>query len=120
MKTAPRTALRIGLRCVGWCALAYVGLYVANSAAGGYSRSLLVDSNRPAYYRYPLQGPDAIMWEPYVGRWSGRRRDVFGYFFAPLIELDRAIAHPSRYESDPDFESWLKEEYPALRHPLDG
>jgi hypothetical protein len=100
--------------------LAYVGSYCINSAAGGYSRILLVDpARRVRLEPYPIYYANAVMWEPYWGRWSGRYRTDLGYFYSPLIELDRRFVHPSKYMEDPDWEEWFKAVYEKNQHPTD-
>lgn len=96
----------------------YVLAYALNSAAGGYSRHYLVNPQRMnRWYHGLLVDPDAIMWEPHFGRWSGRRRDDLGYFFAPLIELDRLYWHPTYYRDESGFEDWFTKDYPTRKHP---
>lgn len=96
---------------------AYIAVYCVNSAAGGYPR---------VEWRYPNGGviwnvisePYVFRWEPYLGRWSENRRDILGYLFAPLIELDRRCVHRSRHREEADFEYWYENSYPRLKHPV--
>ena len=85
--------------------LTYIGSYVALSAAGGYRAS---QSGR-LRYSFGFSVTDVYHWQPAVGRWepfrdiSGRdttRGDPLGYFYSPLIRLDRKWRHPSRYVFD--------------------
>lgn len=93
-----RKRLIIGLLIV----LSYLGTYVALSAAGEYWPS---HSGRLRYW-FGLAVTDRALWQP-KGMSLARRLDVngesktdgnlLGYFFCPLILVDRAYWHPTIY-----------------------
>jgi hypothetical protein len=86
-------------------AVAYVGSYVALSAAGDYRPS---QSGKLRYFG-GLSVTDCDHWQPKFMWWepfrdvSGKdasRGDILGYFYSPLIRVDRAWRHPSHYLSE--------------------
>ena len=93
-----RKWLMIGLFIV----LSYVGIYTALSAAGEYRPS---HSGKLRYW-FGLAVTDRALWQP-KGMYLAQRVDVsgqsktdgnlLGYFFCPLILLDRAYCHPTIY-----------------------
>ena len=104
---------------------AYVILYVLNSLMGGYWLGAAWDRPRN-------DGPSTrermntagVMWQPQfghnvVGKFGDT--DFLGYFFAPLIAIDRAWVHRTHLIADSDFASWsqsvpLTEVHPKQRH----
>ena len=102
----PRRRKRVLVRVAIAASLlvAYVGSYVALSAAGEYRVS--------ATGKLRIAGmavPDVDHWQPAFAEWepfrdvSGNdtsRGDLLGHLYAPLIRIDRAWRHPSRYLSD--------------------
>ena len=97
-----RKLLKVWLVIVTCVVLAYVGSYVALSGAGDYRAS---QTGRIRYFGglsvtdvYHWQ-PCFMCWEPFrkVGGNDTSRGDVLGYFYSPLIRIDRAWRHPSRY-----------------------
>lgn len=66
----------------------YVAAYIPNSLLGGYWMEYAFDFRG---------GPTMFYWQPAIGfraPWY-RRTTVLGYAFAPLIEIDRRIFHPT-------------------------
>lgn len=84
----------------GLVLLAYLGSYVAVSSAGGYDFS---QSGRMRYgfglsvSDVSIWHPAGVWWEPYVDvRGNGTSRGtILGYFYSPLIRLDRRYVHPT-------------------------
>jgi hypothetical protein len=85
--------------------LAYVGSYVALSAAGDYRAS----QTGKLRYSGGLSVTDVDHWQPHFMWWEpfhdvyGKdtsRGDLLGYFYSPLIRVDRAWRHPSKYVSE--------------------
>lgn len=82
--------------------LVYVGSYVALSVAGDYRAS---QTGKLRYFG-GLSVTDVYHWQPRFISWepfrdvSGKdtsRGDLLGYFYSPLIRLDRRWRHPSQY-----------------------
>ena len=82
--------------------LVYVGSYGALSAAGDYRAS----QTGKLRYSFGLSVTDVHHWQPRFMGWepfrdvSGKdtsRGDLLGYFYSPLIRLDRAWCHPSQF-----------------------
>ena len=82
-------------------AVLYVGLYAALSSSGSYVFS---QSGR-LRYGFGLAVSDQGLWRPCGVRWqrfcdiygwNSSRGNILGYFYSPLILLDRAVIHPSR------------------------
>lgn len=93
------------LLMVACLALAYVGSYVALSAAGDYRAS----QTGKLRYNGRLSVTDVYHWQPRFMWWEpfhnvyGRdtsRGNLAGYFYSPLIRMNRAWFHPSQYLSD--------------------
>jgi hypothetical protein len=88
------------------CALLlYVGSYVALSAAGDYRAS---QTGKLRYFG-GLSVTDVYHWQPAFCEWepfrdvSGKdtsRGDLLGYFYSPLIRVDRVWRHRSQYLSE--------------------
>jgi hypothetical protein len=106
MKPRPRKR-RLRRALLVACALSvlYVGSYAALSAAGDYNAS---QTGRLRYFG-GLSVTDVYHWQPKLAYWEpfhdvyGRdtsRGDLPGYFYSPLIRLDRARWHPSHYLFD--------------------
>ncbi len=81
---------------------AYIGCYAMLSAAGEYRSS----PTGKLRYSFGLAVTDRTLWQP-KGMYLSRRQTIKGemttdanlpgYFFAPLILLDRACWHPTVY-----------------------
>lgn len=80
----------------------YIGSYVALSAAGDYRASQTGKHRYPGGFSvtdvYHWQ-PRFMMWETFrnVGGEDTSRGDLLGYFYSPLIRIDRAWRHPSHH-----------------------
>jgi len=103
----PRRRKRWIVRLViATCAmLVYIGSYVALSAVGDYRAS---QTGKLRYFG-GLSVTDVYHWQPRFMWWepfrdvSGKdtsRGDVLGWFFSPLIRVDRAWRYPSQYLSE--------------------
>jgi hypothetical protein len=84
---------------------AYIGSYVVLSGGGEYRAS----QTGTLRYLGGLSVTDAYHWQPRFMSWerfrdvSGKdtsRGDLLGYFYSPLIRVDRAWRHPSQYLSE--------------------
>ncbi len=84
-----------------WLA-AYVGSYIAFSAAGGWYWSQTGTRRR---YDLGLAISDVVRWHPAWLRWepfcdiygqATSRGNLPGYLYSPLIRLDRRWFHPDR------------------------
>jgi hypothetical protein len=82
-------------------ALVYVGAYAALSAAGAWYWS----QTGKLRYTSGLSVSDVERWHPAWARWEPfhniygqdtSRGNTAGYFFSPLIRLDRRWFHPDR------------------------
>ncbi len=82
--------------------LAYVGSYVPFSAVGDYRAS---QTGKLRYFN-GLSVTDVYHWQPRFMWWEpfhdvyGKdtsRGDPLGYFYSPLIRIDRAWRHPSQH-----------------------
>jgi hypothetical protein len=103
---APRRKRLIKRLVIAAClVLAYVGSYVAFSAAGDYRAS----QTGKLRYLGGLSVTDVYHWQPRFMWWEpfhdvyGKdtsRGDPLGYLYSPLIRIDRAWRHPSQYLSE--------------------
>jgi hypothetical protein len=97
-----RKRLIVGLVIAACLVLAYVGSYVALSAAGNYRASqtgkLRNFGGLSVTDVYHWQ-PRFMWWEPFrdVRGKDTSRGDLLGSFYSPLIRIDRAWRHPSQY-----------------------
>ena len=95
-----RRSRRTWMIAAGLVLLAYLGSYVAVSSVGGYYFS---QSGRIRYSfgmsvsDVSIWHPAGVWWEPYVDvRGSETSRGTtLGYFYSPLIRLDRRYVHPT-------------------------
>src|SRR5688572_9451061 len=100
----PRTSIsKRARRCLAVAALlvAYVGSYAALSAAGNWYWS----QTGQLRFNGGLAVSDVVRWQPAWARWepfqnidgeNTSRGNLPGYFYSPLIRLDRAWMHPDR------------------------
>ena len=97
-----RRLLRRAAVVLAALAVLYVGSYAALSAAGDYVAS---QTGRLRYVA-GLSVTDVYHWQPKLGYWEPfhtidgndtTRGDLPGYFYSPLIRLDRARWHRSHY-----------------------
>jgi len=102
MEARPQQRLIVRLVIVAGLAVAYVGSYVALSAAGGYRASQTGKLRQVG----GLSVTDVHHWQPRFMVWepfrdvSGRetsRGDLLGYLYSPLVRIDRAWWHPSQH-----------------------
>ena len=54
-----------------------------------------------------LSMPTAVIWQPLIGYATPFQKDGAGWFYLPLIMIDRAWFHRTKYLSDPTDEQWL-------------
>ena len=72
----------------------YVVTYAVNSLSGGYW--LKPVSGGVFVYSSGMSASTAILWQPYYGHNSPIRVTPLGWFYYPLIRLDRAFWHPNK------------------------
>lgn len=91
---------RVRTLVIGLMLIAYPGSYIALSAAGGYYFS---QSGRTRYAfglsvsDVSVWHPAGVYWEPFVdsrGDETSRGTEL-GYFYSPLIRIDRTFVHPT-------------------------
>ena len=97
-----RKRLLVRLAIAAFALAAYVGSYVAMSAAGEYQAS---QTGRLRWFG-GLSVTDVYHWQPAFAWWEPfrdirgddtSRGDLLGYFYSPLIRIDRAWRHPSHH-----------------------
>jgi len=94
------------IRTLGICASAYVGSYAVLAAFGSYG---FQQSGR-VRYSFGLSASDLEMWQPKYARFQSNFRTIdgkevargnaLGYFYSPLIALDRMLFHETRTITD--------------------
>jgi hypothetical protein len=85
---------------VGW---SFVGVYVLTylvlTSNGQYNDRLTVSGKRR--YSFGLAIPDVRVWQPKYARLSPTGINFLGYFFSPLIYLDRWLWHQDQFPDWP-------------------
>jgi hypothetical protein len=83
------------------CALGYVASYVVLASRGDWHAS---QSGR-LRYSFGFAVTDIVRWQPACADWEpfrdvyghdASRGNVLGFFYSPLIRIDRAWFHPDR------------------------
>ena len=110
----PRRVRRVVLALV-LLLLLYVVSFALNTYSGGYWDRPERDGHDR--YSFGLSMSTAVLWQPRFGYWTPFRSDWLGTFYSPLIRLDRKFLHPTRYLSDPSFDSWVEASAVSDWHP---
>ncbi|RRJ95494.1 hypothetical protein Ga0100231_015515 [Opitutaceae bacterium TAV4] len=94
----------------------YAASYCINTALGGYWMKPVGDGKDK--YASGLSMPTAIIWQPRFGYATPFQKDKIGWFYLPLITLDRSVIHKTRYLTNSEDEQWLfSEEASKYAHP---
>ena len=115
MRLWPRSKVARVCLCAAAFLLIYLVSYIPLSLAGGYYWSQTGDRR----WNYGLAVSDIIVWEPAWCRYQWcflnikrervSRGNSLGYFYSPLILLDRALFHPTTRIMDKDGHSLLED-----------
>ena len=110
------------LQIAGIVLASYVGLYVLDTAFGGYDPYPTSDGRDR--YTSGLLVHDCIMWQPRFGSYCNEyRHDLGGTIFYPFIQLDQQFVHKTHCLADKDFWEWqahlpLEQVHPAYRSAM--
>jgi len=126
MKLWPKSTTRRIVFLIGLAVGAYVCSYLPLSLAGEWRFS---ESGKLHYTQGPLAVSDIIVWTPrycwyqynyrFINGKHGSRGNRLGYFYAPLILLDRALWHKTKSALEPDWTNRARQTYPTRRFSLD-
>ena len=98
MYMAKRT--KIGLLILLLPPTLYLLTYVANSALGGYWLMPMFSWQHHTFTAY--------YWQPRFGYYTPHRNDAIGRFYSPLINVDRALFHPTVDKAEMSFEDFTE------------
>ena len=112
MRFWPRSTSRQIALCIGLALGAYLCSYIALSVHGGWS---FAQSGEVRYGQTRFAASDLLVWTPcpcwyqrnhrFVTGEYGSRGNMLGYFYSPLILMDRAFVHRTRQLFEPESNS---------------
>jgi hypothetical protein len=89
-------------------AMVYSGSYLVNSFSGGYWLTPERDGGNQSSSGLSMH--TAILWQPRIVYNAKFNSDWTGAFYAPLVMLDRAFWHPTKYVTDTSTFTWIAHE----------